>query len=405
MDTRKTYRQGTHRVVTPDQTLARVRPLMARMGITRIANITGLDALGIPVAMVCRPASRSVAVSQGKGLTLETAKTSGLMEAVETYHAESITQALKLSSYRELAPSHRLVDPTRLPLCRDSLYGPDEPLLWIEGSRLGDRSPTWLPYEVVHTDWTLPLPSGSGCFAANTNGLASGNHYLEAVSHGICEVVERDAVALWRIANDDQADARGLDADSVDDTDCRELLRCFREADVQIALWEVTSDIRLPSFLCLAIGQDPDLADPEFGSGCHLCREVALQRALTEAAQARTTFIAGSRDDIFPREYAPKARQARLHASRALLGRHKGRRCFDEVPTWPAENIADDVHRARELLGEAGLEEVVVTDLTKPELGLPVVRVTVPGLEGAYKGPTGDYVAGRRARSYMQGRL
>ena len=81
------------------------------------------------------------------------------------------------------------------------------------------------------------------------------------------------------------------------------------------------------------------------------------------------------------------------------------RRCFDEVPTWPAESIADDVHRARELLGEAGLEEVVVTDLAKPELGLPVVRVTVPGLEGAHKGPTGDYVAGQRARSYMQGRL
>ena len=67
---------------------------MPTMGITRIANITGLDRLGIPVVMVCRPNSRSIAVSQGKGLTLDAAKASGLMESVETFHAESITRPL-----------------------------------------------------------------------------------------------------------------------------------------------------------------------------------------------------------------------------------------------------------------------------------------------------------------------
>ena len=61
---------GTHRLVAPNATLERVRPFMAVMGITRVANVTGLDTIGIPVVMVVRPNSRSLAVSQGKGLNL-----------------------------------------------------------------------------------------------------------------------------------------------------------------------------------------------------------------------------------------------------------------------------------------------------------------------------------------------
>ena len=48
----KAYRDGTHRLVSPRETVERVRPFMASMGITRIANVTGLDCIGIPVVMV-----------------------------------------------------------------------------------------------------------------------------------------------------------------------------------------------------------------------------------------------------------------------------------------------------------------------------------------------------------------
>jgi ribosomal protein S12 methylthiotransferase accessory factor len=100
--TYKAYRKGTHRTLTPTDTLERARPLLSNLGITRIANVTGLDRIGIPVVMVCRPNARSIAVSQGKGLNLDAAKASGLMEAVETYHAEHITLPLLLGSYAEL---------------------------------------------------------------------------------------------------------------------------------------------------------------------------------------------------------------------------------------------------------------------------------------------------------------
>src|SRR5215470_14520466 len=98
----KTFRRGTHRAEAPESTLARVRPHMAAMGITRLGNITGLDRIGIPVAVAVRPNSRSVSVSQGKGLELPQAYASALMEACEGFHAEEIGNTRR-ASYPALA--------------------------------------------------------------------------------------------------------------------------------------------------------------------------------------------------------------------------------------------------------------------------------------------------------------
>src|SRR5687768_342387 len=111
----KAYRHGTHLTVDSASKLAGVQLHLARMGIIRIANVTGLDRIGVPVVMVCRPNARSLAVSQGKGLTLDAAKASGVMEAVELYHAERIELPLKLGSARELAERHRLIELEALP--------------------------------------------------------------------------------------------------------------------------------------------------------------------------------------------------------------------------------------------------------------------------------------------------
>ena len=101
--TAKLYRVGTHRVVAPEKTLERLRPHMARLGITRLANVTGLDRVGIPVVMAMRPNSRSVAVSQGKGVDLDAAKASALMESVESWHAERIAHPTLYGSFDDLS--------------------------------------------------------------------------------------------------------------------------------------------------------------------------------------------------------------------------------------------------------------------------------------------------------------
>ncbi|TIU89460.1 MAG: hypothetical protein E5W03_03950, partial [Mesorhizobium sp.] len=174
-----------------------MRPHWARMGITRVANVTGLDRIGIPVVMVCRPNARSLAVSQGKGIDLEAATASGLMEAAELYHAEHIERPLKLGSMAELSRSHRFAEVGRLPRISGRAFTKDIVTLWIEGREMISGVTRWLPYESVRANFTVPPPPGSGFFDCSSNGLASGNTADEAVHHGICEAIERDATTLW----------------------------------------------------------------------------------------------------------------------------------------------------------------------------------------------------------------
>lgn len=393
----KRYRSGTHRTLFPAQTLARVRPHMAAMGITRIANITGLDRIGIPVVMVTRPNSRSLSVSQGKGLDLDAAKASGLMEAVETYHAENIAKPLLMGSWNDLQKDRGLVDVAALPQSREAGYHPDRPMLWIEGMDQVAASPVWIPYELIHTNYTLPRPADYGCFPANTNGLASGNHLIEAINHGICEVIERDANTLWHLQDDAARAHRVLALDSIDDSACRDVLERFKGADIDVIVWDTTTDVGVAAFQCLVIGRDDAFADPEFGAGCHPSRAVALLRALTEAAQARTTYIAGSRDDYSHEMYTARSRRRRLERCRALLRGSSPAREFSAVPDCETDTLEADNAWLLERLQSAGIRQVAFVDLTKPEFSVPVVRVVVPGLEGPDKGEQSDYVPGLRA--------
>ena len=398
----KRYRNGTHRTVTPEQTLARVRPLMPALGITRVANVTGLDNLGIPVVMVCRPNSRSLSVSQGKGLTLAAAQASGLMEALETYHAERIDRPLKLTSLSELEDSHRLLDVSRLPVSKGSRFHSSSRILWIEGTDLGDYSSVWVPFEVVHADFTVPFPPGSGCFTASTNGLASGNHILEATVHGICEVIERDATALWRQRDGKTRNLTGLDLASVDDEACVEVIERIKAAGLTLTVWDTTTDVGVAAFYCMIAGRRDHAAQTGDGAGCHPDRDVALLRAMTEAVQIRTTYISGARDDIPPGEYEHAYRARKQHLYEMVMGAHAPTRVFSDLPHYRGDTCREDCDWLLTRLGAVGLAQVTMVDLTKDELSVPVVRVVIPGLEGPDEHE--GYLPGPRALAMAQGR-
>ena len=398
---RKAYVRGTHRSVAPQVTLERVRPLLPVMGITRIANVTGLDCIGIPVVMVCRPNSRSLSVSQGKGLDLWAAKASGVMESIELYHGEHISLPLKLATYEEMRYTHPMVDLAALPRSVSSVFHGDLRLLWIEGHDLLRDEPAWVPHQVVSVDSTLPFPPGTGCFAGTSNGLASGNHILEAISHGICEVVERDATTLWRVMSDEARARAHLDLSTVDDPGCGEVLEKFEAAGVAVAVWDTTTDVGIPAFFCHIVDRAVDplrRVMAASGMGCHPARHIALLRALTEAAQSRLTYISGARDDFSRELYARRRDPEQLRVSSTFVQAGVPARRFGDVPTWEGETLEADVAWELERLRGAGLDRVIMVDLTKAELNLPVVRVVIPGLEGPESHIEG-YVYGPRARA------
>ncbi|MBV8370844.1 MAG: YcaO-like family protein [Candidatus Eremiobacteraeota bacterium] len=393
----KRHVKGTHRTVGPAETLARARQVAPSMGITRIANVTGLDVVGIPVTMVVRPNARSLSVSQGKSLDLDAAKASGIMESIELHHAENVERPLRFCTAEELRREHSVADLAALSRPSNSIFHDDLPMLWIEGFDLVDRRSTWVPYEMVSLNWRLPLPPGHGSFTSSSNGLASGNTLLEATSHAICELVERDATALSYASG---VPATIIDLATIDDPDCRTALEMYEAAGFEVFVFDITSDVGVPAFSCIVVdpaqGHVVDYRRAG-GDGCHLDRNIALLRALTEAAQSRLTMIAGSRDDLARRAYQPGADVGRRLEHE---GRTRANGDFRAVETLATDDLRDDVVRLLAMLRKAGLEHVIAFDLSRPDLPFSVVRAIVPGLEGMRTAP--NYRPGARAQRAMR---
>lgn len=392
---------GSQRICAASETLARILPLKHKFGITRLANITGLDKLGVPVVMAIRPNARSIAISQGKGMTLDHAKASALMEAIEIWHAEHIDLPVYYASMADLELQHKFVDLARLPDTPDPAPARTERQHWVVAHDIISGQDKLVPLEMVHADYTHPVSSEAGRYHASTNGLASGNHVLEAICHGICEVIERDALALWHARPHAAQHVTRIDLASIDDAGLHTTLRRFEQAGLVCAVWDVTCDTGVPTFLCLAF--DPDAPDDHLGlgSGTHPDPVIALHRTLNEAAQTRLNYISGAREDLFADEYSLDWRTAKFTAFADMLAGPPGSRSFADVLGVTNGDLGADLAWLKGRLHHAGVAEIAVVDLTREAFAIPVVRVIIPGLEAPHDDAA--YVAGTRAVAARRG--
>ncbi|MEV6152453.1 YcaO-like family protein [Nonomuraea sp. NPDC052129] len=362
-DRSKVRLPGTDRAHDPTATLEMAGRAARMVGITRVADITRLDTIGIPTFQAIRPTSRTLAVSQGKGITPELAKLSAMMEAVELWHAEQPMTPVTTAPPRAVT-GQLGYDVRDLPLSPPTVLHDGLPLDWVAGRSLVDGSERLVPRESVgfsllrKTGWNPPV------FFESTNGLASGNTLVEAVLHALYEVIERDAVTTAMTGGDKGVlvDPETLGSPVVD-----ELCGMVTRARVGLEVRSLPSPTGLPCFLARISCDD---YPPAFmGFGCHLGSEIALTRAVTEAAQARLGYISGARDDLHPGVHDGARHRA---APAADTG--------EAIPKLTAhqslvDDLADVVGRAAAAFSAAPL----VIDLTRDEIGVPVVRVVAPG--------------------------
>jgi ribosomal protein S12 methylthiotransferase accessory factor len=205
-------------------------------------------------------------------------------------------------------------------------------------------------------------------------------------------------VALWEAQLINERVGRVLALESIDHADCRRLLDAYSRAGMAVQVWNVTSEIGIPTFVCDIVSEsrDPSADLPPFrGAGCHPDRAVALGRALTESAQIRLTHIAGIRDDL-PASAYKKAPRAKIGAALLHYLSSRAEHCaFQEVLSFETEDLTAEVQWELLQLQRTGRKQVVAVDLTSPEYEIPVVRVIVSGLEGDPGHP--DYRPGPRA--------
>jgi YcaO-like protein with predicted kinase domain len=365
------------RLIDADETVNRLRPHFSRLGIVRMAEVTGLDRIGIPVWMAVRPNSRTLAVSQGKGVSAAHARASAVMEAAEIAIAEDIPLISFAASRRELLDAGHSVFDGRMLLMRGADEpGPDVADYWLEGFDLLKQKPVFVPRELVSLDFTSARRSFHYC--QSTDGLASGNCLLEAVIHGLCERVERDATELWRFQRDTGVQAHCVDPAVFADGSIDWLAERITAANFVLRLFNMTSDIGLPVFMATISPSTQhgtylhfDLAA---GYGCHLSPRVAAMRAITEAAQTRITNISGARDDFDPSEYHQRLAPdlgVYIHAEPA------GHWRFEE----PEPHLRASLETYLEPLRQRGIGSVVAVPLGGEDYGMSVCRVLVNELE------------------------
>lgn len=363
----------------PEETLARIEPLAKKAGITRIADITGLDRIGIPVFSTIRPTAENGAISiyNGKGLTPTQARISAIMEGVERYSAEMHGDVLVRERMDEMLAEGNAIDPRELILpIYTKMRLKDMPIAWVEGRELGGGKPVMVPASAVFHPYA-PV-ADLQLFRSNTNGLASGNTLSEAILHGLCEVIERDAWSLAevkrKVVSDVYAGKDGL---------LRETTERFAAKGVEVHLKNLTSDIGMP--VIAAAADDVQLQDAgllTLGIGAHPSPTVAALKALTEVAQSRLTQIHGAREDAVMAEGNRKLGYERMKRMNQLwFGKAATSIGIDEIEGMERGDVEANIAEAVARIRKVGLSSVVAVDLTRKELGIPVVRVVVPGLE------------------------
>jgi ribosomal protein S12 methylthiotransferase accessory factor len=406
---RKYSGKGVERSVHPRVTVARANRVLKEVGITRVAEVTDLDRLGIPNFMTVRPRDLGPGISyyNGKGTTRMDAHAGALMEAVERHAGEYCRYPIIVGSYDDLKSSYSCVDPEEIIVPRVGEYTSDLVLEWAAGYDLLNERETLVPLNSVICPYRPR--TGSMLFYASSNGLASGNTLTEALGHALCEIIERDAQAISMARLQLGPMARALlgvseNASGIGSMHrqisferlparANTLIKKIQRAGLTVVVRDLTATTGIATIDCAIIGDGQDgFGQAHGGCGTHPDARVALIRALTEAAQSRVTCIQGGREDLPDIVKQKPPYNPRPFNDSTIEVR------FGDIPTVENEYIDDDIRLLLDRLPASGIGQVIAFDMTHPAVGIPVVRVVVPRAEAwtVFHLHTGRGLFGRR---------
>jgi ribosomal protein S12 methylthiotransferase accessory factor len=250
---------------------------------------------------------------------------------------------------------------------------------WSPVWSLTAGKPRWLPTQYLYYGY----PAGDSPWSghADSNGAAAGSTLEDAVLQGFCELIERDAVAIWWY---NRLRRPGIDLDSFSEPYLDRLRQTYASMGREVWALDLTSDFGIPTIVALSRAMDSETEDILFAFGAHLDPRVALLRAMNEMNQFLTALVPGSdgisRSTNADEELMNWWRVATLENQPYLVPDDRTpARCPDSWPRQSSDNLADDLALCRRLVEERNMEFLVL-DQTRPDVGMPVVKVIVPGM-------------------------
>ncbi|NCT64515.1 MAG: TOMM precursor leader peptide-binding protein [Microcystis aeruginosa G13-01] len=407
---------GGHRFCSPEETLRTYQHLISPItGIVRELNKIQGNAL--VHTYVAKHHFRSVfddlaslrqnigGRSAGKGRTDSQAKASGFCEAIERY--SGVFQGNEIrekASYQELGD--KAIHPNKCMSFSEKQYQHREE--WnannqgwfqkvpepFDETRIIDWTPVWsltaqdfkyLPTGYCYYGYSQSEPLD--CWA-DSNGCAAGNTIEEAILQGFMELVERDCVALWWY---NQLVKLSVNLESFNEPYFEQLKQYYEGLNRELWVLDITSDLNIPCFAAISPRKEREVEDILLGYGAHFDPKIAISRALTEVNQILPNVLSFKEDGttIYNSSADPLAvkwwQTARLSNQSYLVPDSKiiPKKSNDYLQL-ASDDLLEDVKLCQRIVESKGME-MLVLDQTRPDIGLRVAKVIIPGMRHMWK--------------------
>ena len=363
---------NSQRIVSPSATLKRFANKAKMCGITRIGDISCLDITCLPVATAIRPMAKTLQVSNGKGLTIESAKVSAMMEGIEIYHAES---SKGLETHKQSQDKYE----------DNSNYYMQENNSWrrINSEWLNGKHYYYGKIKRVFVS-EIDVLMYNTVNLNTSNGLASGNCYEEAVVHGLYELIERDAI----VNNQKSEVHKFMDLTTVQNREIKQYIKQIEDSGSEIFCRRLMhrSGLYIYETTIVNMSMPNQLTAIVKGYGCHQMMSIALLRALTEAIQSRTTAIHATREDVvkLKKLYVrhPTLDENLMNTIQKI--RKIKKVAFDnkEVEISHDKNIKQIMEELIYTINKTMKRPCLTIELTREGIGVPVVKCIIPDING-----------------------
>jgi len=336
--------------------------------------------------------------SAGKGSTKEQSQVSALCEAIERFSGSIDGSEICIrKQFIELAKDDEAIHPNEIQLFSDYQFDNAQqlnaqghpynviPRRFDEAADV-NWTPVWSFTQQRHrylpTTMLYSMPSelrNANDRIADSNGCAAGNTLEEAILQAFYELVERDAFAIWWY---NRIQAPAVDLDSFDDEYLVTASKYYSQRERNLWMLDVTSDLEIPTFVAVSQRTNADSEELIYGAGTHSDPKIAALRAVCELNQCLSWLPNDSGADNGPKIDDPIAlhwwQSARLEDCKWLAPSER-MRTATEYSVSDCEDMRDDIEHCRAKIEAKGLEFLVL-DQTRPDIGMPVVRVIVPGM-------------------------
>jgi ribosomal protein S12 methylthiotransferase accessory factor len=373
-DAYKGYTFDQDKIVSPEETVKRFKDRIKSVDLHILEETVRIDngRLDIPVYFsVCGHDALNIIGTQkqmGKGGTPTQSEASAVMELAERFSFFSFWKNpanFRLDTYRNVKREAlsfeaiaKSVHDESGELDRAREIFEDLPLKWTVGCNMTENREMLIPF-----DWF---------FAINEfNGPCAGNCVEEAMSQGICELMERHVSS---IISREERSVPAIDLGTVTDVLTCELIEKYKKAGIKIFASDFSLNTGIPSVGVLAYDPTtfPDKSEIVWTAGTTPDPQKSLSRALTEVAQLAGDFNSGSN---YVASGLPKFRDLKDAAFIMNPGQAVS---ISSLPNLADDNIRVEVESGIRAIKSMDMD-VLSVDVMHPQLQIPAFYTIIPG--------------------------